>query len=129
MDKFFYHKVGSMALIYVLIVWSLIARIAEAQEKTFAWSVPVERVDGSPLLPGDITGYDLRYGSKPPAMAWKFIEFTAETKRVIDIPTVGENCFQARTVESKDLKSAWSKEVCTIVKSDALSKPPVMTVK
>jgi hypothetical protein len=105
------------------------AEAAEAiQSHKLSWTMATTRVDGTPLAASEITGVDIRYGSKPVAMANKYINIAKAPALTYTVPTgsPGTYCYQVRTVTAK-LKSAWSTEKCADVL--ALPNPPQITIE
>ena len=98
------------------------------QTHKLSWTMATTRTDGSALAAKDITGVDIRYGSKPVAMANKFIATAAAPALKYEVPTgaPGTYCYQVRTVTATQ-KSDWSTEKCADVL--ALPNPPQITIE
>lgn len=95
--------VGALAIAF--------AADSHAAELVLTWQAPTKRVDGSALLPADISGYEIKQ-TKPPVTATKLVTGLTDTYTVAG---PGEFCYQGRTVDKQKQKSVWSPEACTTV--------------
>lgn len=117
-------------LLFMLVLCTIaVVNAAEVgQTHKLSWTMATTRTDGSVLKPAEITGVDVRYGSKPVAMANKFIATAAAPALKYEVPTgaPGTYCYQVRTVTATQ-KSDWSTEKCADVL--ALPNPPQITIE
>lgn len=116
------------AFMALLVTVALVEAAEVGQTHKLSWVMPTTRTDGTALKATEITGVDVRYGSKPVAMANKFIATAAAPALKYEVPTgaPGTYCYQVRTVTATQ-KSDWSTEKCADVL--ALPNPPSLTVE
>jgi hypothetical protein len=104
----------------VLIVLALIAALffisanARADEVTLNFIPPTQRIDNSPLAPGDIKEYEVQ---RAPTLAGTYVRVgnalgnTNKTHKFSDAPT-GAQCYRLITVDTADRRSEPSMAAC-----------------
>lgn len=81
-----------------------------------SWGAPMQREDGTSLYPGDIAGYELRYGRTAEELG-QFVE-TVEgtvTSKLISGLEAGTWMFEIRTIDTDENVSRWSASVSKTV--------------
>ena len=118
----------ALLLMALALVVPSVEAVEASQSHKLSWTMATTREDKTPLKASEITGVDIRYGSKPVAMANKFIGTAASPALKYEVPTgaPGTYCYQVRTVTATQ-KSDWSTEKCADVL--ALPNPPQITIE
>lgn len=93
------------------------AHAAGSQSDDVSWTLPTQRVDGTPLPVSEIAQIEvevLRDGSLVASDAFppSVTSFTYQR----ELPPNYTLCYRARTVDTEGLVSDWTNEVCKIVR-------------
>lgn len=95
---------------------------ASAEEKpqvSLCWDAPTQRVDGTPLLPGELSKYEIEVEY---ASGGTIHEAPGDsTQYDMALASFGNNCFRIRVFDGNGLSSEWTEQVCINVLA-----PPMM---
>lgn len=100
-----------MRLLLTLLLLPTIAYSAAQYSRTlgYQWDAPTERLDGTPLEPNELAGYELDHNGT--------IHQTTATEIDIVITQTGEHCARVRASDTDGQWSPWSDKLCTMIKA------------
>lgn len=107
----------------LIVIYSL-GSVARADTLNLTWVAPLQRVDGTVLLPSEIAGYKLNWSVKGTTQPEKTV---TGTSYALDTGTlIGRTCVTLATIDTDGLISDPSPQVCRNAKPTA---PTGLTLK
>lgn len=77
---------------------------------TLSWTAPESRIDGTPLKPEEIQGYNIQF--QAPGQDWAYLTWATKPPYKHTGLAVGENCYRISVKLHDGLKSDWSEIKC-----------------
>ena len=101
----------------VLSVFAVPAFAAGAQSDDVSWTLPTQRVDGTPLPVNEIDRIEIEVEKDGVVLGVEaFPASITSYTYTRDLPPNYTMCYRARTVDTESLVSDWTAQVCKTVK-------------